>query len=158
MVPYLQVSFYSYGSFTCLSNFAASCLSSTPLNFFFVAIYMYLSFKIQRYYMNVKREVTRLKAIASSPTIQAFKEEVEGIATIKDFSTYKKLFLDYLYKVDELQKGVIVETAAEEWFEITVSLLSLMVIIPCILTSVNYFLITFSYSLLLLRLEFSDSC
>ena len=89
--------------------------------------------------MGIQREVTRLKAIASTPTIQAFKEEVEGTATINFFSASRKLFNDYLRKMDDLQKNIIVSTAASEWFNICISMLSLVVVIPCIVFSVSFF-------------------
>ena len=120
-----------------MSTFIACCVSSSPINFIFVIIYSWISFKIQRYFMNTLREVTRLKAIASSPSIQAFKEEIEGISTIRYFGAYEGLFREYLGKVDDLQKNIIVFTAVQEWFSITVSMLTLFVIIPCVITAVS---------------------
>ena len=120
-----------------MANLAASVLSSTPINFIFVAVYVYISLKVQRYYMGIEREVTRLRAIASSPVIQAFNEMLEGITTIKFFSASRRLFDDYIAKMDEVQKNFIVSTGASEWFDIWISLLSLIVIIPCVLSSVR---------------------
>ena len=87
--------------------------------------------------MNIKRETTRLTAIASSPIIQAFKEEVDGVATINFFSESGNLFKKYLKRIDDKQKVDIVSNAAGEWFSICISLLSLVVVIPCIITSVS---------------------
>ena len=88
--------------------------------------------------MNIQREITRLRAINASPVIQAFKEEVEGITTIKFFAASKRLFKDYIAKMDEVQKTIIVAKGARQWFNIWISLLSLIVVIPCVLSSVKF--------------------
>ena len=88
--------------------------------------------------MKTLREVTRLKAISSSPIIQAFKEEVEGVSTIRYFGAQKKLFEEYLRKEDNFQQNEILWWAVQEWFSITVSMLTLFVIIPCIITAVSH--------------------
>ena len=128
---------FNFFRFATTANLCAAVLSSTPVNFIFVAVYVYISVKIQRYYMGIQREVTRLRAISSSPVIQAFKEEVEGITTINFFAASKRLFHDYIGKMDEVQKNFIVSTGAGEWFNIWISLLSLIVVIPCVLSSVR---------------------
>ena len=102
-----------------------------------MAIFVFFSFRVQRFYMRVQREVTRLRAIASSPVIQAFKEEVEGVSTIGFFEASGRLFEEYVKKMDEVQKNFIVSQGATERFNICISLLSLVVVIPCVLSSVR---------------------
>lgn len=88
--------------------------------------------------MNFLREVTRLKGVASSPVIQAFKESLEGVSTIRVHQNEDQLFLNYQNHVNELQKNNISIYAAQNWFILRISLMSMMVIIPCIIISVRF--------------------
>ena len=74
---------FSSPRFNTLIIFIVSAASSSPLILIFILIYLWISIKVQRYYMNFLREVTRLKGVASSPVIQAFKESLEGVSTIR---------------------------------------------------------------------------
>lgn len=82
--------------------FVVSAASSSPIILVFVLIYMWISFKVQRYYMNFLREVTRLKGVASSPVIQNFKEGIEGVSTIRIHKNEQRLFANYLIAINEL--------------------------------------------------------
>ena len=105
---------------------------------FVMFFYMYLSFKIQRYYMKLVRELTRLNAISSSPIIQNFKENLEGVSSIRFHEKRAIQFNRYNNKVDEYQKNLIALKGALAWFNIRVGLLSLLVIIPTIIISVCF--------------------
>ena len=87
--------------------------------------------------MNLLRELTRLKSISSTPIIQKFKEGLEGVSTIRIFNKYDSLFDQYLSKVDDFQKNAVTVVGANNWFNVRVSLLALMVIIPTIWISVS---------------------
>ena len=88
--------------------------------------------------MGIKREIVRLGAIAHSPIIQRFKEQLDGTDTINFFSSSRKMFDEYLTSMDLLQRLIITSNAASEWFNLCVSLLSLVVVIPCVLSSVSF--------------------
>lgn len=103
----------------------------------FILLYLWISIKVQRYYMNFLREVTRLKGVASSPVIQAFKESLEGVSTIRVHQNEEQLFSTYQNYVNELQKNNICVYAAQNWFILRISLMSMMVIIPCIIIAVS---------------------
>ena len=87
--------------------------------------------------MNLMRELTRLKSISSSPIIQKFKEGLEGVETIRVFGKYKHLFSHYIDRVDDFQKNSVALAGANNWFNVRVSLLALMVILPTIAISVT---------------------
>ena len=87
--------------------------------------------------MNLLRELTRLKSISSTPIIQKFKEGLEGVSTIRFFNKYETLFDQYLSKVDDFQKNSVSYVGASNWFNVRVSILALMVIIPTIWISVS---------------------
>ena len=112
--------------------------------FLLVALYIYMSFKIQRYYMNLRREVTRLKSISASPIIQQFKEALEGVATIRVYDKREEVFENYLQKVNNYQKNSLVDVGASGWFSVRVALLAMVVILPMVTISVRRIIPMFS--------------
>ena len=121
-----------------MTTFTVACSTSSPYLLILFAVYVYYSFKIQRYYMNLNRELTRLKAISSSPIIQKFKEGLEGVSTIRAFHQYNHIFGEYVSKVNDFQKNNIASEGASNWFSIRISLLALIVIIPTIGIAVSF--------------------
>ena len=120
-----------------MATFTVTAASSSIYVFIIIFFYLYVSFRVQRYYMNLLRELTRLKSISSTPIIQKFKEGLEGVSTIRFFNKYDNLFEDYLKKVDDFQKNSVTLIGANNWFNVRVSILALMVIIPTIYISVS---------------------
>ena len=116
-----------------------SGLSSSAGVFVIIGFYVYFSFKIQRYYMNLLRELTRLSSISSTPIIQKFKEGLDGVSTIRIYDRYKHIFDEYLDLVNRYQENQVALVGANNWFQVRVSVLSLVVIIPCIYISVSLF-------------------
>ena len=105
--------------------------------FILVIFYVHISFKIQRHYMNLKREVTRLKSISSSPIIQQFKEAIEGVTTIRVFGKYDEVFEEYLEKVNDYQRNLVTSTGATQWFNIRIAMLAMTVTLPIVCFSVK---------------------
>lgn len=126
-----------FDRFNTLVVFVVSAISSSPIVFVFIAIYIWLSFKVQRYYMKLLREVTRLKGVSSSPVVQNFKEGIEGVSTIRTHGNQEKMFDNYLLSINGLQKNNISIFAAKNWFKLRVSIMSLIIVIPCILVAVS---------------------
>ena len=105
--------------------------------FLLVILYIFLSFKLQRYYMNFNREIIRLKSISASPIIQLFEEAIDGVATIRAFGKYGQILKNYLRKVDDYQKNAIASAGASSWFEVRIAMLTLVVILPMVSFSVR---------------------
>ena len=122
-----------------MTTFTVSAATSSYFVFFIIFLYVYISFRVQRYYMNLLRELTRLKSISSTPIIQKFKEGLEGVSTIRFYNKYNYVFNTYIGKVDDFQKNAVTVSGASNWFNVRVSLLALMVTIPTICISVNFF-------------------
>ena len=68
-----------------LLDLCVSIVVAGPLMIPIVLIYIYAGYRLQRYTMHLLREVTRLKAITSSPIIQNFSEAVVGSKSIRAF-------------------------------------------------------------------------
>ena len=89
--------------------------------------------------MNLVRELTRLNAISSSPIIQNFKENLEGVSSIRFYEKGEIQFKGYNSKVDEYQKNLVALKGALGWFNVRVCLLSLLVVVPTIIIAVRNF-------------------
>lgn len=132
--------------FGTITVFTVSALSSSPILFVFVFLYLAVSFRLQRYYMKLLREVQRLKSMSSSPVIQIFKECLEGVSTIRYFGGEMSLLNNYCNAIDTYQSNSICWIGCRKWFQLRVAVMSLMVVIPCILFSVSFCLINLSCS------------
>ena len=138
---YLVLNFFI--STQVVSSFAVSVLSSSVWVLLLVFLYLYLSFRVQRYHMNLVRELSRLKAISTSPIIQKLKEGFEGVSSIRFYNKRERQFKHFFEKIDSSQKNAIAFYGAEHWFNVRVALLSMMVTIPIICLSVSFILIIF---------------
>ena len=87
--------------------------------------------------MKLVRELTRLNSISSTPIIHKFKENLEGVSSIRFFEKNDVQFDQYTQKVDDYQKNLIALKGALGWFNIRICLLSLLVIIPTVLIAVS---------------------
>ena len=98
--------------------------------------------------MNLLREMVRLRSISSSPIIQIFKESLDGVSTLRSFEQYPSFFRSYLDAINIYQQNNIGQVASRCWFKFRVSMLSLLVVIPCITIAVSrisrYHNLTFS--------------
>lgn len=117
--------------------FIISALGSSPIILIFVSLYLWIAFKFQKYYMGFLRESSRIRGVASSPVIQAFKEGIEGVSTIRIHGNQDQFFKNYLDAIDGLQINNICTFAARNWFKLRISAMSLFVVVPCILISVR---------------------
>jgi ABC-type multidrug transport system fused ATPase/permease subunit len=120
----------------CLVDFAASVYAASPIMALFFAAYFYASFKIQRFYMKSLREFTRLKAISTSPMIQAFSEGLQGGCTLRVFGKEAHALAQYIRALDQFQRNNITLEALYRWFGIRLTLLSTLILVPSILLNV----------------------
>ena len=122
--------------FNCILDCIAAMIASSPLMLLFLVFYFSQSFKIQRRYMNLYREATRLKSICSSPLIQAFSEGMQGVTTIRAFGKQDHCLHAYLKIIDEFQKNCITTDALMRWFVLRLFILSLIILVPSILLNI----------------------
>ena len=122
--------------FNCILDCIAAMIASSPLMLIFLVFYFWQSFKIQRRYMNLYRESTRLKSICSSPLIQAFSEGMQGVTTIRAFGKQDYCLQAYYKILDEFQKNCITTDALMRWFVLRLFMLSLTILIPSILLNI----------------------
>lgn len=122
--------------FNCLVDFTASIYASSPIMIIFIVFYMYVSFKIQRFYIHSLREFTRLKSISTSPMIQAFSEGMQGGSTIRVFGKQAHTLDLYVRTLDDFQKNNIMLEAISRWFSIRLTLLSVFILAPSIALNV----------------------
>ena len=117
----------------------ASVYASSFLMIFFLIAYFYVGIKVQRRYMNLYREATRLKSICSSPMIQAFSEGMLGVTTIRVHKKLDYCLSRYHSILDDFQKNSIMTDALMRWFVLRLFGLSVILLIPAIF--MNIFLV-----------------
>ena len=68
------------------------CALVVPWALLAVPVALYLSVKVQKFYLHSSRELTRLESVSGSPIIQHFSETVSGAPTIRAFG-YQNRFI-----------------------------------------------------------------
>ena len=122
----------------CIIDFIAATYAGSYIMIFFIVAYFYISIKIQRHYMHLYREATRLKSISASPMIQCFSESMQGLSTIRAYRKEELYVNKYLDAVDEFQKNCIVTDALMRWFVLRLVLFSTMLLLPSIVLNIYY--------------------
>ena len=146
-----EIAYFLKTVFLCILDLSVMVFTSTPIVVPFYFMYAYMSFRVQKRYQMLKRDITRLQAITSSPLIQCFSEGVQGNTTIRAFARSEYWLDEYLRAMDDAQKNNIVGNAASRWFNIRLALLSNLVIVPCLFMSVYVVGISAGMFALLLR-------
>jgi ATP-binding cassette subfamily C (CFTR/MRP) protein 2 len=124
--------------FMCIVDFGVLIFTSSPLIIPFFLLYVLLSFRVQRRYQCLQRDITRLRSITSSPMIQSFSEGVQGNSTIRAFNKQTYALQEYTKHLDEFQKNSLTGDACGRWFTIRLTLLCNFVIIPSLFLAVFY--------------------
>ena len=119
--------------YVCITDFSASVYSSSYFMIIFIVVYMVASMRIQRRYMNLYREVVRLKSICSSPMIQAFSDCLNGATIIRTHDRQEFTLNSYYTYLDEFQKNCVIADGLSRWFILRLMILSILILVPGIL-------------------------
>jgi ABC-type multidrug transport system fused ATPase/permease subunit len=122
----------------CTADFIAAVYASSPIMIIFIGLYFYFSLKIQRKYMNLYREVTRLKSMCSSPMIQSCSEGMQGVATIRSYHKEEFCLSKYVEALDEFQKNCITSDALMRWFVLRLMVFSTILLLPSVVLNVYF--------------------
>ncbi len=99
-----------------------------PYVLIIVPVAMYLSFKIQRFYLSSSRELMRIESISRSPIVQHFSETISGAETIRAFN-YQMRFLERnVNLVDKNISFYFDLQATNAWLSISLELVSNMIL------------------------------
>ncbi len=129
-------SMFTYVVCACMIDFIVSIYASSPIMIIFIGFYFWYSFKLQRRYMCLNREATRLRSISSSPMIQAFSEGLSGASVIRVYGQHEHASIQYIKTIDDFQKNTVLATALQRWFNIRMVIFSLSLLIPSILMNI----------------------
>ena len=102
--------------------------ASQPLLMIPCAMFVYFSFKQQRKFMRLKRELTRLQSITSSPIIgwcTAVLKACSEVRVLRKESYVRQIFRDL---VDENSKNSLIIFGLDSWFEIRIAILNLVLV------------------------------
>ena len=122
----------------CMVDLSVTTFTSSPIIIPFFLLYVYLSYKVQRRYLTLQRDITRLRSITSSPMIQCFSEGVQGNSTIRAFGKQEFSIAEYTKALNEFQKNCLIDDASSRWFTVRLTLLSNLVIVPSLLLVVLF--------------------
>jgi len=94
----------------------------------FCVVFFFLSVRIQRRYMKLKRELTRLQSITSSPIVGwsiGVLQSCPEVRGLRKESYVRRIFRNY---IDENTKNSLLIFSLDAWFEIRVALMNLITV------------------------------
>lgn len=133
-----SVSYFIQLSLIAFVDLAATVIGSSPIVIIFLVLYLYFCLKVQQYYMHAAREVTRLRSMSASPTIQAFSESIQGGPFIRAFDKQTYSLKLYLKSLEIFHSNSLVKDGLVRWFTVRLSLLSLLVLLPSIIINLFF--------------------
>ena len=116
--------------FSVTGAFVACIILSSYLLIICIVSFLYLCRKYFKKFTNLNRELTRLKSIANSPIAGHFAETLQGLAVIRSFSQQSRFFSNQMAKQDDAIKNFVLMYGNNEWYSITCSIASQLVMIP----------------------------
>ena len=94
----------------------------------FCLVFTFVTFKIQRRYMKLKRELTRLQSITSSPIVGwsiGVLQSCPEVRGLRKESYVRRIFRNY---IDENTKNSVLIFSLDAWFEIRVAMMNLLTV------------------------------
>ena len=122
-------------SFTILM-FIYFCVWTVPAVIIIVFPVFFVSLKIQKFYLNSSREITRLEMISKSPIVQHFSETIQGLTTIKAFGYQNGFIRTYNNLIDKSVSLSFYKNGCSCWLSIVLELVSDVILLFCTLTIV----------------------
>lgn len=113
-----------------------TCYTSSFWVGILIIVYLVVSWRIQRYYMALLREIERLKGISASPITQCLAETMRGSSVIRSFNKENEALTNFFKYMDENLKNKMLNLAGRIWFSLRIVILSLMVSIPSLIFAV----------------------
>jgi len=120
---------YMYGNLIvylfCFLGAISICSYMNIWSLVFLPFILIVGLLISKYYMNCSRDLSRLDGIIRTPIINLLSATIPGAATIRAFNLeniYKNKFYE---RVDEYYKVRLFVNAAQNWFGMTIDILSI---------------------------------
>jgi len=118
--------------YSLLSDIVVCLIVGTFWVFPLVLLFFFTSYKIQRSYMRVNREVTRLEGISKSPIVSYFSESLAGLTSIRAYSEQEK-FKEKFHNLQSANiKNLILSAGLYNWFNLRVTFCTIFVIAPTV--------------------------
>jgi ABC-type multidrug transport system fused ATPase/permease subunit len=130
-------------AFNFMLDLCVAVYVAGPLMIPLVLIYCYLGLRLQRLNMKLVREVSRLKAVSSSPIVQTFSEGMLGCKEIRAFGIQDTMMAMFMKTLDNNMQNTILLYGARYWFSQRIQYLSLLILVPAILISVESFNVSY---------------
>jgi ATP-binding cassette subfamily C (CFTR/MRP) protein 2 len=81
-----------------------------------IAIFLFFSNLIRRFYMNANRELVRLERISKSPLASFFQETLGGLPSIRAYDSCQRFFLRHCHNINENLKNLYSIVLMQCWF------------------------------------------
>jgi len=127
----------SFGSLTVmfyylLADIVVCLIVGSAWIFPLAILFFFASYKIQRSFMSLNREVTRLESISKSPIVSFFSESLSGLTSIRTYQEQEKFVSKFHNLQSENIKNLILSAGLLNWFNLRVTFCTILVIAPAV--------------------------
>ena len=112
----------------CFVNFFTLCYAVGWQISLFIVVWLVLVFRLERRYMNAKREYNRLKAMSSSPVITTTSDVIKGLAVIRAMNLRQFFREQFLGRVTVQMQNDLLDKIMTNWFSMRSNLSQLVFI------------------------------
>jgi ABC-type multidrug transport system fused ATPase/permease subunit len=128
----LEESFYSLGDvLSQSSDLLATVLLvsiSSWISFLPIPVAIMLGFRVYAKYARAALEASRIRQLVLSMSTTVFKEFIDGTNTLKAYGTFAFARKHFIYYLDDYQNAVNFAQGVQNWYEVRISLVAMMVV------------------------------
>ena len=122
---------YTMYWFMTLTSFGTSffgaivvCSLYQPFSLILLPFFLFVCWKIGRFYMNCSRELTRIEGMLNSPILNLINETIPGNTTIRAYNFEDKYINNFYSKIDNHFKVEFYLNGISQWYLLTLNFLS----------------------------------
>ena len=122
---------YTMYWFMTLTSFGTSffgaivvCSLYQPFSLVLLPVFLFVCWKIGRFYMNCSRELTRIEGMLNSPVLNLINETLPGNTTIRAYNFEDKYVDNFYSKTDRHFKVEFYLNGISQWYLLTLNFLS----------------------------------
>ena len=122
---------YTMYWFMTLTSFGTSffgaivvCSLYQPYSLILLPFFLFVCWKIGRFYMNCSRELTRIEGMLNSPILNLINETIPGNTTIRAYNFEDKYINNFYSKIDNHFKVEFYLNGISQWYLLTLNFLS----------------------------------
>ncbi|KAL2917185.1 Transporter of the ATP-binding cassette (ABC) [Polyrhizophydium stewartii] len=125
----VMFTFSGFFTLTCGAVLRIGLVTFVTPPFLLALVFLYLYYRLARFYLLTSRELKRIDSVSSSPIYAKFSETLNGVSTIRAYGAEDRLTRQIQSKVDANHRAFFYLFATNRWLAFRTSVLSKTIIL-----------------------------